>query len=207
MKPFRPVHGAALPMMVPDIDTDKMINRDFLITTARTGLGRGLFHDMRYRDGVEVADFVMNQPWARTPEVLIGGPNFASGSSREHAVWAVLDYGIRAVIAPSFGVHFLRNALKNGLLPVILSKAQVAELAQAVLDSEGARRIAIDLDAQTVQLDGADALLFNIEPEAKIALLQGLDDIGRTLMRTDAIAAYQKRDRAERPWVYLDDVN
>lgn len=207
MQPFRPIHGTALPMMVPDIDTDKMINRDFLITTARTGLGRGLFHDMRYRDGVEVADFVMNQPWARTPEVLIGGPNFASGSSREHAVWAVLDYGIRAVIAPSFGVHFLRNALKNGLLPVILSKAQVAELAQAVLDSEGARRIAIDLDAQTVQLDGADALLFNIEPEAKIALLQGLDDIGRTLMRTDAIAAYQKRDRAERPWVYLDDVN
>lgn len=207
MQPFRPIHGTALPMMVPDIDTDKMINRDFLITTARTGLGRGLFHDMRYRDGVEVADFVMNQPWARTPEVLIGGPNFASGSSREHAVWAVLDYGIRAVIAPSFGVHFLRNALKNGLLPVILSKAQVAELAQAVLDSEGARRIAIDLNAQTVQLDGADALLFNIEPEAKIALLQGLDDIGRTLMRTDAIAAYQKRDRAERPWVYLDDVN
>jgi 3-isopropylmalate/(R)-2-methylmalate dehydratase small subunit len=207
MLPFRPIHGTVLPMMVPDIDTDKMINRDFLITTARTGLGRGLFHDMRYRDGVEVADFVMNQPWARTPEVLIGGPNFASGSSREHAVWAVLDYGIRAVIAPSFGVHFLRNALKNGLLPVILSKAQVAELAQAVLDSEGARRIAIDLDAQTVQLDGADALLFNIEPEAKIALLQGLDDIGRTLMRTDAIAAYQKRDRAERPWVYLDDVN
>jgi 3-isopropylmalate/(R)-2-methylmalate dehydratase small subunit len=207
MLPFRPIHGTVLPMMVPDIDTDKMINRDFLITTARTGLGRGLFHDMRYRDGVEVADFVMNQPWARTPEVLIGGPNFASGSSREHAVWAVLDYGIRAVIAPSFGVHFLRNALKNGLLPVILSKAQVAELAQAVLDREGARRIAIDLDAQTVQLDGADALLFNIEPEAKIALLQGLDDIGRTLMRTDAIAAYQKRDRAERPWVYLDDVN
>lgn len=205
MQPFEPIHGVGLPMMTPDIDTDQMINRDFLITTARNGLGRGLFHDLRYRHGVEVADFVMNQPWFRSPEVLIGGPNFATGSSREHAVWAVQDYGIRAVIAPSFGVHFLRNALKNGLLPVILPEADVAEVAQAVLDSKGSRRIAVDLEDQTVRLDGAEALGFSIEPESKTALLKGLDDIGRTLLRDNAIQNFQNKDRAERPWVYLDD--
>lgn len=204
MQPFRPIHGVALPMMIPDIDTDQMINRDFLITTARKGLGKGLFHDLRYRDGVEVADFVMNLPWFREPEVIIGGLNFASGSSREHAVWAVQDYGVRAVIAPSFGVHFKRNALKNGLLPVVLPEADVAALAQAVLDSRGARRVAVDLEAQTVALDDGPTHRFDIDPEAKTALLRGLDDIGRTQLRAQAVADFQTRDRAERPWVYLD---
>lgn len=204
MQPFRSIHGIALPMMVPDIDTDQMINRDFLITTARKGLGRGLFHDLRYRDGVEVPDFVMNKPWFRAPEVLIGGPNFATGSSREHAVWAVQDYGIRCVIAPSFGVHFFRNALKNGLLPVVLPEADVAALANAVHDSHGTRLVAIDLTTQTVTLDGATPLGFDIEPEAKVALLKGLDDIGRTLLRSASLSDFQNKDRVQRPWVYLD---
>jgi 3-isopropylmalate/(R)-2-methylmalate dehydratase small subunit len=204
MQPFRPIHAVALPMMIPDIDTDQMINRDFLITTARKGLGKGLFHDLRYRDGVEVADFVMNLPWFREPEVLIGGVNFASGSSREHAVWAVQDYGVRAVIAPSFGVHFKRNALKNGLLPVTLPEADVAALAQAVLDSRGARRIAVSLEDQFVALDDGPTHRFEIEEDAKAALLLGLDDIGRTQLRAQSVTEFQTRDRAQRPWVYLD---
>jgi 3-isopropylmalate/(R)-2-methylmalate dehydratase small subunit len=108
------------------------------------------------------------------------------------------------VIAPGFGVHFLRNSLKNGLLPVTLPEVDVADLAQAVLESRGRLRIAIDLEAQTVRLDGVEALRFAIEPEAKIALLQGLDDIGQTQRRTAAIEGFQDRDRAQRPWVYLD---
>ncbi|MCG6121573.1 MAG: 3-isopropylmalate dehydratase small subunit [Microvirga sp.] len=204
MQPFRPIHAVALPMMIPDIDTDQMINRDFLITTARKGLGKGLFHDLRYRDGVEVEDFVMNLPWFRNPEVIIGGLNFASGSSREHAVWAVQDYGVRAVIAPSFGVHFKRNAFKNGLLPIVLPETDVAAMAQAVLDSRGARRVAVDLEAQTVTLDDGPSHRFDIDPDAKIALLRGLDDIGRTQLRAQAVEDFQTRDRAARPWVYLD---
>jgi 3-isopropylmalate/(R)-2-methylmalate dehydratase small subunit len=204
MEPFRDVHGTALPLMIPDIDTDQMINRDFLITRSRKGLGRGLFHDLRFRDGVPVADFVMNLPWFADPVVLLGGPNFACGSSREHAVWAVQDYGIRAVIAPSFGVHFRRNALKNGLLPVELPEEAVAAMARAVEDSRGARKVAVALAPQTVTLDGAAPLHFEIDDEAKTTLAEGLDDIGRTLRRTGRIEAWQNGDRAARPWVYLD---
>ncbi|MGP9818592.1 3-isopropylmalate dehydratase small subunit [Salinarimonas sp. NSM] len=203
MQPFEPVHGVALPMMIPDIDTDQMINRDFLITTARKGLGRGLFHDLRYRDGREVADFVMNLPWFREPRVLIGGPNFASGSSREHAVWAVQDYGIRAVIAPSFGVHFRRNAFKNGLLPIVLPEPDVAAMADAVLASRGARLVRVDLETQTVSLDDGPVHRFEVEPDARTALLLGLDEIGRTQLRRTAVEAFQTTDRAARPWVYL----
>lgn len=203
MQPFRDVHGIALPMMQPDIDTEQMINRDFLITTSREGLGRGLFHDLRYRDGAEVADFVMNLPQYRNPEVLIGGTNFASGSSREHAVWAVLGYGIRVIIAPSYGVHFFRNALKNGLLPVVLPKPDVEALAAAVEDSNGKARVAVSLTRQTVQADGGPVYAFDIDPEAKEALLHGIDDIERTLRRSAMIEHFQQHDRAERPWVYL----
>ena len=205
MEPFRDIHGTALPLMEPDIDTDKMVNRDFLIARSRRGLGRGLFHDLRYRDGAEVADFVMNLPWFREPKILLGGPNFACGSSREHAVWAVQDYGIGAVIAPSFGVHFKRNALKNGLLTVELPEAAVAEMARAVEESRGARMVAVSLADQTVTLDGAAPIRFDIDPEAKAVLAQGLDDIAITLRRADLIDAWQAKTRAAWPWVFIDD--
>jgi 3-isopropylmalate dehydratase small subunit len=203
MKPFIEIHGVALPMMMADIDTDQMINRDFLITKSRAGLGRGLFYDLRYRDGVEIADFVMNQPWARAPKILVAGPNFACGSSREHAVWSVLDYGIRAVVAPSFGVHFKRNALKNGLLPVTLSLDECTQLASASADSHGERKVKISLQDQIVVLDQGPTFHFDVDDEAKAALLQGLDEIGQTLRHAEAISAFQRSDLAVRPWVYL----
>ncbi|MBU2867460.1 3-isopropylmalate dehydratase small subunit [Pacificibacter marinus] len=203
MKPFENFRGIAMPMMRPDIDTEQMINRDFLITASRKGLSKGLFHDLRYRNGEKQADFVMNLPQYRDAKVLIGGPNFASGSSREHAVWAVVDYGIGAVIAPSYGVHFYRNALKNGLLPVILPLADVAEIAAAVEASNGSCEVAVSLTEQTVKLDNGKEYAFEIHSEAKEALLAGLDDIERTLRRSTRISAFQAKDRLERPWVYL----
>lgn len=205
MEPFRDIYGTALPLMIPDIDTDQMVNRDFLIARSRRGLGRGLFHDLRYRDGEEVADFVMNLPWFHDPKVLIGGPNFACGSSREHAVWAVQDYGIGAVIAPSFGVHFRRNALKNGLLTIELPEPVVAEIAAAVEDSRGERKIAISLDPQTVALDGAPPVRFEIDPDAKTVLAEGLDDIAVTLRRVERIDAWQADARERRPWFFPAD--
>lgn len=204
MEPFQSFHGTALPMVQPDIDTEQMINRDFLITASRRGLGKGLFHDLRYRDGRLVEDFVMNLPQYQNPQVLIGGSNFASGSSREHAVWAVIDYGFRAVIAPSYGVHFFRNALKNGLLPIVLSLEDVEAIAAAVEESEGQRKLVVSLTKQTVTVDNGPEYSFEIGAEAKEALLEGLDDIERTLRRSRAIDEYQSRDRIERPWVYLE---
>jgi 3-isopropylmalate/(R)-2-methylmalate dehydratase small subunit len=207
MKPFKDIHGVALPLMMRDLDTDQIINRDFLITTSRKGLGRGLLHDLRYRDGKEVADFPMNFSWFRSPQILIGGVNFACGSSREHAVWAVQDYGIRAVIAPSFGVHFLRNAYKNGLLPIILPEADVEEIAAAVSESKGARRVAVSLDAQTVRVDDGTLMHFDIDADAKTALAEGLDHIDQTLRHVARLERFQERDRAMRPWVYLNADN
>jgi 3-isopropylmalate dehydratase small subunit len=192
-----------MPMMRPDIDTEQMINRDFLITASRKGLSKGLFHDLRYRNGEKQADFVMNLPQYQNAKVLIGGPNFASGSSREHAVWAVVDYGFGAVVAPSYGVHFYRNALKNGLLPVILPVEDVAEIAAAVEASDGRREVTVSLTDQTVKLDGGKEYTFEIHSESKEALLEGLDDIERTLRRSARISDFQAKDRNERPWVYL----
>lgn len=203
MTPFTQVHGKAVPLMRADIDTDQMITRDFAITKTKQGLGRGLFHHWRYQDGLAIADFPFNWPWAKDPQILIAGANFACGSSREHAVWSVMDYGFRVVIAPSFGVHFKRNSYKNGLLPVTLTDGQVDLLADAVTQSEGARLINVSLPEQTVTLDGGPTFGFDIEEEPKAALLQGLDEIGLTLRHADAIAAFQKNDAPTRPWVYL----
>lgn len=205
MIPFIEIRGKAVPLMLADIDTDQMITREFLITKSRKGLGRGLFHGWRFVDGKPVEDFPFNWPWANDPQILIAGPNFACGSSREHAVWSVLDYGFRVVIAPSFGVHFRRNAFKNGLLPVVLPQDQVDLLAQAVTQSEGRRLIHVSLPDQTVTLDDGPTFNFEIDAEPKAALLEGLDEIGLTLRRAEAIDAFQRRDAGSRPWVYLND--
>lgn len=207
MDPFQSFHGTALPMLQPDIDTEQMINRDFLITASRRGLGKGLFHDLRFRDGKPVEDFVMNLPQYQNPKVILGGSNFASGSSREHAVWAVIDYGFRAVIAPSYGVHFFRNSLKNGLLPITLPMSDVEAIAAAVEDSNGERKLSVSLVDQTVTIDDGPVYPFEIGAEAKEALIEGLDDIERTLRRSEAFQQFQKHDRQNRPWVYLNAVS
>ena len=204
MTPFTDFRGKAVPLMMADVDTDQMITREFLITKSRKGLGRGLFHSWRFEDGKPVEDFPFNKPWFQDPEILIAGSNFACGSSREHAVWSVMDYGFKVVIAPSFGVHFRRNAFKNGLLPIQLAADEVDELARAVEDSKGERKIAVSLKDQTVALDDGPTYRFDIDSDPREALLEGLDEIGLTLRHADAIGAFQQRDAATRPWVYLD---
>ncbi len=203
MTPFIEIRGKAVPLMMADIDTDQMITREFLITKSRKGLGRGLFHHWRFVDGKRVEDFPFNWDWAADPQILIAGPNFACGSSREHAVWSVMDYGFKAVIAPSFGVHFRRNAYKNGLLPVILAANEVEHLAEAVTRSRGKQLIHVSLPQQTVTLDDGPSYRFEIEEEPKAALLEGLDEIGLTLRHAAAIGAFQEKDAPRRPWVYL----
>lgn len=207
MRPFDEVHGVAVPLMMADIDTDQMISHKFLITRSKEGLGKGLFHHWRVQGGEPVADFPLNRPEYRDATILITGPNFACGSSREHAVWSMIDYGFRVVIAPSFGVHFRRNAIKNGLLPVQFDLDTVNAIARWVEESRDACRIRVSLPEQTVTPEGGTSLRFDIEEEVKTALLEGLDDIGLTLRHAAAISAFQKRDAARRPWVYLGNAN
>lgn len=201
MIPFRETYGVAVPLMRPDIDTDQMISHHFLITRSRRGLGRGLFHAWRKPDGVEDPGFPLNKPAFRDAPILLAGANFACGSSREHAVWAVLDYGIRVVIAPSFGVHFGRNAVKNGLLPVVLPAHAVQELAAASEESAGARRVRVSLVDRVVALDGGPTYPFEIDDDARTALLEGLDGIGLTLVREPEITAFHLENLRLRPWL------
>jgi 3-isopropylmalate/(R)-2-methylmalate dehydratase small subunit len=178
-----------------NIDTDAIIPSREMKSTGRTGLAEGLFAPWRYSEGRNPnPDFVLNQPaFARAP-ILAGGANFGCGSSREHAVWALAEYGIRAVIAPSFAPIFANNCLRNGLLPVALPLAQVRALA--------GQEVTIDLHAQCVR-HGAETLPFTVDAEARAMLLEGLDVIDLTLKDRAAIAAWTDADRAERPWVYL----
>ena len=206
MEPFRDVHGTAVPITRPDIDTDQIIPRDFLITRSRQGLGRGFLYNWRHKDGAEVEDFPLNRPEYKGATVLIGGPNFACGSSREHAVWAIMDYGIRAVIAPSYGVHFSRNSYKNGLLPVVLPADQTDMIVEAVESSRGERKVSVSLTDCLVTVDGGPTFPFEIDDDARTALMEGLDDIGLTLKHRAAIDRFQSTDRNDRPWVYLDNV-
>lgn len=194
-------HAAALP--VDNIDTDQIIPSREMKTVSREGLGEGLFAGWRYTEpaGREpVADFVLNRPEQQGTTVLVSGTNFGCGSSREHAVWALMDYGIRAIIAKSFGEIFHGNCLRNGILPIALPEDQVDQL----LEQAGGSEITIDLEAQTVT---AAALpdwtgRFEIGAYAKRLLLEGLDPIGLTLLQAPAISAFQAADIKARPWVY-----
>ena len=193
MEPFRTVNGIAAPMPRPNVDTDQIIPKQFLKRIERTGYGPFLFYDWRFEaDGVtERADFELNrEPWRGAP-VLIAGRNFGSGSSREHAVWALQDYGIRAVIAPSFSDIFYNNALKGGLLPVRLPEAVVdrwLDIAQEVPGLEAT----VDLDACTVTFND-ETQPFDIDPESRHRLLEGLDDISLTLQHESDIGDYEQR--------------
>jgi 3-isopropylmalate/(R)-2-methylmalate dehydratase small subunit len=202
MQPFIRLTGIAAPLPIPNIDTDKIIPARFLKTIKRSGLGRNLFDAMRYRaDGSENPDFVLNQEPYRRAEILIAGPNFGCGSSREHAPWALLDFGIRCVIAPDFADIFHNNCFKNGILPIRLPQAICDQLMEDAKLGANAR-LTVDLERQVVVRPNGEEIHFEIDPFRKHCLLNGLDDIGQTLAHTPKIDAYEAKRRAAEPWVF-----
>ena len=201
MDKFTTLTGIAAPMPLVNIDTDMIIPKQFLKTIARTGLGKNLFDEMRYNlDGSEKPDFVLNQPAYRKAEIIVAGDNFGCGSSREHAPWALLDFGIRCVIATSFADIFYNNCFKNGILPIVLSADQVAVLMDDAQKGANAR-ITVDLEAQTVTSSDGHSFRFEVDPFRKHCLLNGLDDIDLTLEKSAAIDAFEKTAATQRPWV------
>lgn len=202
MKPFTTLSGIAAPLPQANIDTDKIIPARFLKTIARTGLGKHLFANMRFNeDGSEKPEFVLNQPAFRDAEILIAYENFGCGSSREHAPWALLDFGIRCVIAPDFADIFHNNSFKNGILPVKLPR-EVCE--QLIEDTKmgGNARITVDLERSVVVRPNGQEIAFEIDPFRRHCLLNGLDDIGQTLQHGSAIDTYEARQRAAQPWLF-----
>ncbi|MEZ5855772.1 MAG: 3-isopropylmalate dehydratase small subunit [Hyphomicrobiaceae bacterium] len=201
MDKFTTLKGVAAPLNMINVDTDKIIPKQYLKTIKRTGLGKSLFAEMRYDEqGKEKADFVLNQGAWRKATILVSGNNFGCGSSREHAPWALLDFGIRCVIAPSFADIFFNNTFKNGILPVVLPEARVNELLRFLLELPGAE-ITVDLPNQTVIGPDGKVDKFEIDPFRKHCLVNGLDDIGLTMQQGDAIAAYEASKSKERPWL------
>ena len=198
MKPFTKLKAVAAPLPLINIDTDMIIPKQFLTTIERTGLGKNLFNDIRYEEnGQEKPGFVLNREPYRHAEILVTGENFGCGSSREHAPWALLDFGIRCVIASSYADIFYNNCFKNGILPVVLPQHQVDALMKT---AESGKEIDVDLDAQTVS-DGANIFKFEIGAFRKHCLMNGLDDIGLTLEKEASIAAYETHLSKERPWL------
>ncbi|MCX7889761.1 MAG: 3-isopropylmalate dehydratase small subunit [Rhodobacteraceae bacterium] len=201
MTPFTTLTGIAAPMPLVNIDTDMIIPKQFLKTIKRSGLGRNLFDEMRYTpDGAEIPDFVLNQPAWRKAEILVAGDNFGCGSSREHAPWALLDFGIRCVISTSFADIFYNNCFKNGILPVVLPQDAVDVLMDDARKGANAR-ITVDLGAQTVTSSDGRTFHFDVDPFKKHCLMNGLDDIALTLEKAAAIDSFEKKAAAARPWV------
>ncbi len=200
MTPFTTLTGVAAPMPLVNIDTDMIIPKQFLKTIARTGLGKNLFDEMRYNlDGTEIADFVLNQPAYRNAELIIAGDNFGCGSSREHAPWALLDFGIRCVIATSFADIFYNNCFKNGILPIVMPQEVVDVLMADAKRGENARQT-VDLVAQTVTTSDGQTFPFEVDAHRKHCLLNGLDDIGLTLEKVSAIDSFETKNAVSRPW-------
>ena len=200
MTPFTTLTGIAAAMPLLNIDTDMIIPKQFLKTIARTGLGKNLFDEMRYtQDGAEIHDFVLNQPAYRHAEILVAGDNFGCGSSREHAPWALLDFGIRCVISTSFADIFFNNCFKNGILPIVLPQAAVDVLMADARRGANAR-MTVDLAAQTVTASDGQSFAFDVDAHRKHCLMHGLDDIGLTLEKASAIDAYEKRAAMLQPW-------
>jgi 3-isopropylmalate/(R)-2-methylmalate dehydratase small subunit len=202
MEKFTTLSGIAAPLPMINIDTDKILPAVYLKTIERTGLGKVLFEEVRFRpDGSENPDFVLNQPPYRNAKILVAGDNFGCGSSREHAPWALLDFGIRCVIAPSFADIFYNNCFKNGLLPIALPQEIVDRL---MADAQkGANAVlSIDLEKQTISRPDGEIVHFDLDPFRKHCLLNGLDDVALTQQKTPAIAAYEAQRRAAQPWLY-----
>ncbi len=202
MEKFKTLTGIAAPVPDANIDTDRIIPARFLKTIKRSGLGKHLFNDVRYNpDGSEKPDFVLNrEPW-RKAEILITGENFGCGSSREHAPWALADFGIRCIIAESFADIFFNNSFKNGILLIKLPKAEIEKLME---DAQGGHnaRITVDLESQTITRPSGETIAFEIDPFKKHCLLNGLDDIGLTMQHAPRIDSFEDQDRRARPWLY-----
>ena len=199
MKQFTTLSAIAAPLPLQNIDTDMIIPKQFLKTIKRTGLKEGLFYEMRYTpEGARIDDFVLhNEPYTHA-QILVAYENFGCGSSREHAPWALADFGISCVIAPSFADIFYNNCFKNGILPVTLPREQVESLMQV---AEAGQNICVDLPGQTVRA-GNHEFRFELDPFRKKCLLEGLDDIGLTLQKKPAIEGFEAKNKAEKPWLY-----
>ena len=201
MEKFEKLQGVAAPMPLVNIDTDMIIPKVFLKTIKRSGLGVNLFDEMRYdREGNEIPDFVLNKPQYRNAEILVAGDNFGCGSSREHAPWAIADFGIKCVISTSFADIFFNNCFKNGILPIVLPQEQVDLLMEDAERGENAR-MTIDLEAQEITTSDGQVIPFEVDSFKKHCLLNGLDDIGLTMEKASAIDSYEAKAQAERPWV------
>ena len=211
MDKFTTLTGKVMPLDRPNVDTDAIIPKQFLKSIQRTGFGPNLFDEWRYLDCGEPgmdnssrplnAEFVLNQPRYQGATILLGRKNFGCGSSREHAVWALLDYGFRVVIAPSFADIFFNNCFKNGVLPIVLDENVVEQLFQAVGGTEGFQ-LTVDLQSQQIRTPDRQVIDFDIDSFRKDCLLQGLDDIGLTLQHADDIRAYEAKRRESAPWLF-----
>ncbi len=201
MEKFTNLTGVAAPLEIINVDTDMIIPKQYLKTIARTGLGKGLFSEMRYDDdGNEVPDFVLNKPAYKNARILVAGDNFGCGSSREHAPWALKDFGIRCVISTSFADIFFNNCFKNSVLPIVLPQEDVDKLMDDA--HRGANAVVtIDLEAQEIRGPDGGVIHFDIDPFRRHCLLNGLDDIGLTLEKVDHIDAFEAAATADRPWL------
>ena len=201
MDKFTTLTGVAAPLDLMNIDTDMIIPKQFLKTIKRTGLGKNLFDEMRYtRDGAEIPDFVLNQPAYRNAKIIVAGANFGCGSSREHAPWALLDFGITCIIASDFADIFYNNCFKNGVLPIKLDQKLVDVLMEDA--KNGANAVfTIDLEKQVISRPDGQTVSFELDPFRKHCLLNGLDDIGLTLEKAPAIASYEDKQRLSQPWL------
>lgn len=203
MQKFTTLTGVAAPLPIMNVDTDMIIPKQYLKTIKRTGLGKGLFAEKRYLDAEgkqENPDFVLNKPAYRNAKILVVGDNFGCGSSREHAPWALIDFGIRCVISTSFGDIFYNNCFKNGLLPI---KVSAEDLEKLFDDAERGANATLTIDLEKQEIRGPDGgvIHFEIDPHRKHCLLNGLDDIGLTMAKADKIQAYEERAKVARPWV------
>ena len=203
MVPFTKLTGVAAPLAMINVDTDMIIPKQFLKTIKRTGLGKNLFDEMRFtQDGQEIPEFVLNQPRYRHAQILVTGENFGCGSSREHAPWALADFGIRCVIAPSFADIFHNNCFKNGILPIRLPQETIDAL---LAEAENAPDPTFTVDLQQnliLRPTGNEPISFSIDPHNRESLLEGLDDIGITMQKADRIKSFEGRQRESAPWLY-----
>ena len=203
MEKFNQLTGVAAPMPMINIDTDKIFPAIHLRTIKRTGLAKHLFEEIRFRaDGSENPDFVLNQGPYRQAKIIVGGDNFGCGSSREHAPWALTDFGISCVIAPSFADIFYNNCFKNGILPIALPKAQVDQLMDDAQKGANAK-LTVDLEAQVIRRPDGSQIPFQVDAFRRHCLLEGLDDIGLTLKHRDEIVDWEKRMAGSQPWLQV----
>jgi len=201
MEKFTTLEGVAAPLRIVNVDTDMIIPKQYLKTLKRTGLAKGLFSELRYRDdGSDNPDFVLNKPAYRNSKIIVAGDNFGCGSSREHAPWALQDFGVRCVISTAFGDIFYNNCFKNGILPIVVTPEQL-DLLMDDAERGANATISVDLESQTIRGPDGGTVHFDIDPSRKQTLLEGLDDIAATLKADPAISGFEQKMQQSRPWL------